>query len=1175
MRFCGNCGTRLAETVPAGAKSTPPAEPQAIPEQLGVLTGADLLERFRQAGLEASGQRRSVTVLFVDLTGYTHLGEELNDEELYEVVQRFMQVMVNDVYKYEGMVDKFTGDGLMALFGAPIAHENNAERALRAALDMQADVARLAREIDLHGQELRIHIGLNAGTVIVGGLGSDGMMNYTAIGDSVNMARRLEESAGPGTTLVSESLYRQTRRLFDFEVIPSLTLKNVSRPVTAYRMLGPKQKPGQVRGLEGLHAPMIGREQEFRRVQQMVEHLTVDGQGGVILLVGEGGMGKSRLTSEVKAQLDGSRVRVLEGQSLTYRKSIAYWIFQEVLRNYLSLSQDAPEAEVRSRLSRSAKALLGTGWQEKLAYLEYLFSYEPSGAAGKGIRYLEAGQLRQQVFLAVRDLLVAEARQRPLLLILEDLHWADDASLDLVRFLLDSTRRAPLLIYAISRPFDSTGVQAVHKHASQRLAERYLYLQLQALPPDQSAQLLQALLTIQDLPETLRSQIIQRSAGLPFYLEEILRMLIENNIIYHEAGSGETPGQWRLVPGADISRVGVPETLQGLILARFDRLLPAQRRILQTASVIGYQFNELVLFNVLSSLPDAPDEAGIRRTLDFLVGHEYILPQAGEGASNLAAAERNYVFKHVLVSDAVYSTLLQRDRRDLHTRVGQAIEQLYAGHLEGQIEVLAGHYLRSPLLDQALHYLILAGQKAARSYATMQSAQQFTQALEVLPKVDHTPEQAVQVYLGLGDALLTSGDYPTAREYFNRGLEALDSRPGTGTLGGALRVRPTDWIERRRIVSTLQRKIARTQESQGEYEKALACLRAAQELLEGSDLDFPAERANILSDMGWIDFRRGALDKAEMTLRDALTLAEAAGQPDVLASVLNRLGGIYFQRDVPEQASRYLARSLVLREQIGDVVAVARSYNNLGLLGWKQGDLVAALENFNHSFELQANLGDVEGLIMLHNNMGLIELDLGNLQAAERHFQEALQSSSQIGHQFHACQARMHLALLNIYAKDWRRALEHGQVGLAGFQEMGVMENQVDLNVTLGLAYLGLDAQEHVDEIVQRINDLLKDSSIKGPTEGEGRAQRFFGLLAITRGDLTAARVALEKSAAVFSQVGTPIERSRVLVDLAELQARSGETQSARQALEDARVIFTRSGIKLELARLKEVEESL
>ena len=522
----------------------------------------------------------------------------------------------------------------------------------------------------------------------------------------------------------------------------------------------------------------------------------------------------------------------------------------------------------------------------------------------------------------------------------------------------------------------------------------------------------------------------------------------------------------------------------------------------------------------------------------------------------------------MLVSDAVYSTLLQRDRRDLHTRAGQAIEHLYAGRLDGQIEVLAGHFLRSPLLDRALHYLTLAGQKAARSFANEQARQYFSQALELLDKSAHTREQAEQVYRGLGDALLTAGEYQAAREQFALGLEMLGSRPGTGTLAIA---DPAEWANRRRQASHLQCKIARTHEGQGDYEKALACLRAAQSMLD-ADPHSLAERAAILNDMGWVDFRRGALDQAESALREGLSLAEAADQPDVLASLLNRLAGIFFQRDNAEQAALFLGRSLVLRERIGDVVGMARSFNNLGLLSWKQGDLNSALENFNHSFKLSASLGDVEGLIVLHTNMGMIELDLGNLGEAEHHFQEALSSATQIGHAFHVCEARMHLALLCVYAGEWRRALEQGQLARIGFQEMGVQENMLDLTVSLGWAYFGLDDQEHLEEILLQIDELAREGA---PQEGEGRAQRLLGRAAQQRGDLNAARAALEKSAAIFGQIHNALERARVLVDLAALQAACGARAEALAHLSEARETFTRMGARLEQERLERVAQSM
>jgi class 3 adenylate cyclase len=376
MRFCGNCGTRLADA-PLAEPSAPAAQPSA--QQVGTLMGADLMERFRRAGLESAGQRRNVTILFVDISGYTQLSKRLGDEELYEFIRQYLDSLANDVYKYDGMVDKFTGDGLMALFGAPIAHENNAELALRAALDMHADVAELSQQLkERLGGELRVHIGLNSGSVIVGGVGSDLMMNYTAIGDTVNLAQRLDAGAEPGDTLVSASVYQATHMLFEYEPVTNLIPKGMTEPVPCYRLLKPKARPGSVRGVEGLRAPMIGRDAELRQLMQAIGALATYRQGQFILIVGEAGLGKSRLVGEIKSRTIPVSIIMLEGQSLTYRRAASYWIFQDLLRNYLHVTLETPAALVSERLRRNVTDVLEQRTSEVLPYLEHLLSLPPS-----------------------------------------------------------------------------------------------------------------------------------------------------------------------------------------------------------------------------------------------------------------------------------------------------------------------------------------------------------------------------------------------------------------------------------------------------------------------------------------------------------------------------------------------------------------------------------------------------------------------------------------------------------------------------------------------------------------------------------------------------------------------------------------------------------------------------
>ena len=1146
MRFCGNCGTRLesaAQTAPT--VPTEPAVPRADTSHLGVMMGSDLLERFRQAGLQASGQRRNVTILFVDLTGYTRLSERLDSEALYDLIQQYIRVLVNTVYKYEGAVDKLTGDGLMALFGAPIAYENNAERAVRAALDMQVEVEQLSAALhDRIQTELQIHVGLNCGTVVVGGVGSDSLMNYTAIGDTVNLARRLEEAAGPGTILVSESVFHVTRQLFNFDIKPPLELKGISHPVPAYAVTGVKAQPGSVRGIEGLRSPMIGRDQELSQAIQVVENLSASRQGHILLVIGEAGMGKSRLTAELKARVRPDQVRILEGQSLTYRKSMSYWIYQEILRSYLGLSHDIFSDIVRSTLTDAVTQVLGPEGQSRLAYLEYVFGLDPSDpSSAETIRYLDPGQLHQQVLLSVRDFLVALARQKPLMIILEDLHWADEASVELTLFLMESVRKEPLLIFANSRPHEGGGASAIQDRAKKRLpTDLFSAIRLKALKVEQSTELFHSLLAIPELPTSLRDQIIARSAGLPFYLEEILRMLIENHVIFRDGP------HWRLTPGADFASIGVPETLQGLILTRFDRQTSNHRRVLQTASVIGQTFNVQVLDTVLGEA----EAESTRNSLADLVEREFI-------SRDPDAPDVSFSFKHVLVTDAIYGTLLLRDRKNLHGRVGQAIETLYAGRLEGMVELLANHYLKSFMLDRALDYLIQAGEKSARNYANAQARQQFEQALEVMHNTVTTLHQVLQVRMGLGDVLTITGEYIPARNHY---LVALKRLAEDGK---------QDFLSENAV---FERKVAATYERQGDYDQAVNHLVSAQKTLDLLQTPMPIEQSRILNDLGWIFFRRGNIDQADQMLSQALEIAIPTNHLDVIASIYNRLGGIHFQKEKFTQALEAVRKSLELRKKIGDIVAVARTYNNLGLLNWKRGDWDEALADFDQSFHLHANLGDVEGMIELHTNMGLILLDRDQIDAARQHFVDALASAQQIGHTYHIGLQYMHLALLSVETEDWLQALEYSVRGQEAFNNIGVSDHSIELFTYTGMAWLGLADYDQAAKWGRDALELFNRLEEKSPglIEDRGRALRLLGDVSRASHDFSEAARQFEESAAIFEKIGNVVELGRTRTKQAHLASDQGNPAASSAYFELACNCFKEVGAMLDLRKLCELQ---
>lgn len=1142
MKFCGNCGSPLPELGPEDSTAG----------ELRVLSGTDLSVRLDQAGIEASGERRNVTVLFADLSGYTAMAHEMDSEDTYLLIQRYLRSLAEDVFKYEGTVDKFTGDGLMALFGAPVAHENDSERAIRAALDMQASVAQISQDFQSRGgSAVEARIGLHTGEVIVGQLGHQHMVDYTAIGDTVNLASRLESVAQPGSVLVSDAVYRQTRALFDFERIDQLEMKGVDREVTAYQVIARKHQPGRVRGVEGLHAEMVGREWEISLLNDRLRDLMQKKRGQFALITGEAGIGKSRLTQEFTLPLqknaeDSQYPQVLFGRSLTYRKSISYWIFVDILRAYFGVNAESSPALIRERITQQLKTLFAGNVEHIRPYLEHVLDLEPSDeAAAERLGFLDPKQLRQQIFLAIRDLLIAQAKTRPLMMVFDDLHWADETSLELLAFLLESIANTPIFIFGISRSLEGGAVAGLAETARQRLPDRFLRIEVRSLSRTQCGLLLDGLLSESALPDALRVQLIEKAAGVPLFLEEILRMLIEGGVI-EQSGSA-----WRLLPAADISDIGVPDNLQSLILARFDKLDRIRRRVLQVAAVIGREFSLAVLeASVESGIPAVQVESALKS----LLSRNFILPRN--------AASQEYAFTHVLTSDAIYSTMLRRDRNLLHGKVAESIERLFAGRLEAKTELLANHYYKSGSFEQALHYLILSGQKASRDNANEQARQHYEMALGLLARTRYSPSQALHIHSGLGDVLTLVGEFQAARFQFQAALDSTHTGP-----------RDVQMLSR----SDLQRKIAATFERQGDFDKALDRLSSARSLLQEIGQPDWVAYAQILNDMAWIRARRGKHDEAEADLVQALALVENSSRIDLIASIYNRLGGLHFMMEDFAQASVYTGKSLGLREDIGDIEGAARSYNNLGILAYNMGQWTQALEHYQKHVQLQNRIGDAEALAISYMNMALVQVGLGEFDTAESNLVKSREIATQIGATFHQAMAELYTGRLAVNLQEYQRAIDHIEISQRLFMDLGSEENLVDVYHLLGSAYLGQDdlpSAKHWAELAIQLLSRLGTHLLE-QSDQHGRIYRLLGKIARREGELDTAHINLQSSLKIFELRGSQYEGGRTLVELAHLAGERGDKSHYGLLLEQARARFEPLGALHDLALIEEAAKKV
>jgi len=555
-----------------------------------------LVEKARAAS-SLAGERRVVTVLFADVVSSTTLSQKVDAETWMAIMNGAFDRITPIIYHYEGTIARLMGDGVWVFFGAPVAHEDDPQRAVRAALEMIEAVRRYAREIEQrYGIEFAMRACLNTGPVVVGPVGTDMRYEYTAMGATVNLAARLKFASEPMSVLISEHTHRFVAPVFDVEELGEVEAKGVDEPVRVYLVKGTKAQPGQLRGLSmaGLESAMVGRDAELATLLQLCEAVRA-GLGRAVLIIGEPGLGKTRLIAEWKAavpqHISGPAPTWAEGRCLSYGQGLAYHLLIDLLRSIIGVSESADEPETRAALQAMASDLWGEETNEVYPFLGHILSTKLDDQAIERLQRLDPQALQAQYLAALRRLLLALSARKPLVLILEDLHWADPSSVDLLVKLLPLASTAPLLFCMATRPERDAPGWKLAAAARETLGGSLTEITLQALSEVDSRQLVANLLEIEALPEKLRKIILKKAEGNPFFVEEVIRMLIDRGaIVRHDGG-------W--VASANMESIDIPDNLQGLLLARIDRLPEEVKHTLRVAAVIGRQFPLKVLKRVL------------------------------------------------------------------------------------------------------------------------------------------------------------------------------------------------------------------------------------------------------------------------------------------------------------------------------------------------------------------------------------------------------------------------------------------------------------------------------------------------------------------------------------------------------------------------------------------------
>jgi class 3 adenylate cyclase/tetratricopeptide (TPR) repeat protein len=724
--FCDHCGTPLTGTTTA---TTPPSLAPR-PQTPQAYTPTHLAEKILTSKTALEGERKQVTVLFADLKGSMELLADRDSEDARAILDPVLERMMDAVHRYEGTVNQVMGDGIMALFGAPIAHEDHAVRACYAALAMQAAVKQYALEVQRRrGVPLQMRVGVNAGEVVVRAIGNDLHMDYSAIGQTTHLAARMEQMAMPGTILLTPAVADLADGFVQVTPLGPVPIKGLDAPVEVFELVGTtalrrRLQTAVARGL----SPFVGRQPELEALQQALSRAGA-GQGQVVALLGEPGVGKSRLVYEFLHSHHTQGWLILESSSVSYGMATAYLPVCELLKAYCHLEDRDDLRTLRAKLTGQLLTL-DEALQDTVPAVLALFEALP---ADSPFLQLDPLQRRRRTLEALKRVLLRESQVQPLLLVFEDLHWIDTETQAMLDTLVDSLPTARVLLLVNYRP------EYQHGWGSKTF---YTQLRLDPLPPASAEELLQAFLGDDASLVPLSQLLIFRTQGNPFFLEESMRTLVETGVLVGERGA------YRL--GIPLDTLQVPATVQALLAARIDRLPPEDKRLLQSAAVIGTE----VPGPLLQAIADTSDEA-LYRILGHLQAAEFLYETS-------LVPERAYTLKHALTHEVAYGSLLHERRCALHARLVEALEVLAGDRRDDQVERLAQHALRGEVGDKAVTYCRQAGTKARARSANREAVVCYEQALEALahlPDSRATHKQAIDLRLDLRGALTPLAEY--------------------------------------------------------------------------------------------------------------------------------------------------------------------------------------------------------------------------------------------------------------------------------------------------------------------------------------------------------------------------------------------------------------------------------
>jgi class 3 adenylate cyclase len=1112
------------------------------------------------------GERKQVTIIFADISGFTALNDAAKSpaevEQVVRLINLCLQELSEAIYEFDGYIDKYIGDAIMAIFGAPRAHEDDPERALRAALAMQERLEQFNQNPPFPLPEpLGIHMGINTGLVIAGMVGAR-RRSYTVMGDAVNVASRLEGVSERGEILISESTHNLTNRLFVFEEREAVKVKGKREPLVIYELKATRDLSQTQRGLAGMEAPLIGREYETGALIKMYHQLS-ESQGGVVVVAGDAGLGKSRLISDFRKHVNKEEAEKevkplwLFGRGLSYRQHFANRLFVDILHSYLQLPENPDTTLVKMRLQAMGEELFGVRAGEVVPYLGRMLGIKlDDDEASANLPPTDPQILQQRTFLAMGEWVEILATKQPVILVFEDLHWADPSSVDLIEYLFTLTMYHPVLIICVTRPDRASTFWEVKTRSAQYYPENFEDLLLWPLNDEESRQLIKHLLKLEEMPEAMENLLLSRAEGNPLFLEEVLRSLIEEEAIIHE------DSHWHIT--RPVTDIDIPNTLQGVLTARIDRLDEKVKRVLQIAAVIGRVFPHFVLAPVVG------DADVLETALEELELAELIEIRTRE-------PEPEYLFKHVLTYETAYNSLLHEQRKIIHKQIADHMARLYWQLGEEYAPNVAEHYYRSETWPRAMRYLHRAAEAAIQSFANQEAVKYYTRALEVADIIGPEADQAeiLAIYEGRARMLTRMGEPQKAIDDFEVmlakakkvGDEPAQMRALNGI--GALLANHFDFTraseffhqalevarrigDERGIADTLSQ-LGNFYYEMGQLNPATQCYKEASEI--GNALGDENRRVEADDGLAKILLEQGEIDACLERYQEIIDTRRLLGyRTGLMTSLSSVLMAQIFTAEF-QAADETAEEVLSLHEKSGYLYRVPFIKYYQAFAQLQQGELGLASENLREGLrvaqEQEQTAWQAFGLAWLTFYYLIIGLNDQGLEQAEK----SVDIAQKLGSALYEMRAHTAQGAAYRYLGRHQEAITELEMVLAQAKAMNFVSDQLMILYYLIQAYMDTDQWDKAQAKLERMLTLATTSNMRIFAI---QAQWLYSLFDIHQKRYEAALNTLFEASSLAEQYDNRLSQYLIQIQKSYIYHISGNSAASRDAMAYAQKIQKR-----------------